>query len=49
MLISKIVSSIDLTHVLFGEVLGISDSDAWYTFGILLISSLVILILEEVS
>lgn len=47
MLISKIVSSIDLTHVLFGEVLGISDSDAWYTFGILLISSLVILIFRR--
>ena len=25
MLISKIVSSVDLTHVLFGEVLGISN------------------------
>src|SRR3989344_3708877 len=35
MLISKIISSVDLTHVLFGEVLGISDNDAWYTFIIL--------------
>ncbi|MEN9921939.1 MAG: hypothetical protein RL097_215 [Candidatus Parcubacteria bacterium] len=31
MLISKVVSAVDLTHVLFGEVLGISDASAWYT------------------
>jgi manganese transport system permease protein len=43
MLISKIISSVDLTHVLFGEVLGISDNDAWYTFGILAVVSLVVL------
>lgn len=43
MLISKIISSVDLTHVLFGEVLGISDNDAWYTFIILALVSLVVL------
>jgi manganese transport system permease protein len=47
MLISKIVSSVDLTHILFGEVLGISDSDAWYTFGILALVSLVVLIFRR--
>ncbi len=31
MLISAIVSSVDLTHVLFGELLGISNESAWYT------------------
>jgi len=30
-MISRIVSSVDLTHVLFGQVLGISDADAWFT------------------
>ncbi|MEK7639374.1 MAG: metal ABC transporter permease [Patescibacteria group bacterium] len=43
MLISKIISSVDLTHVLFGEVLGISNNDAWYTFIILAIVSLIVL------
>ena len=43
MLISKIISSVDLTHVLFGEVLGISDNDAWYTFSILAVTSVVVL------
>lgn len=47
MLISKIISSVDLTHVLFGEVLGISDNDAWYTFGILAAVSLVVLIFRR--
>lgn len=47
MLISKITSSVDLTHVLFGEVLGISDNDAWYTFGILALVSLVVLIFRR--
>lgn len=35
MLISAIVSSVDLTHVLFGELLGISNESAWYTVSIL--------------
>lgn len=47
MLISKIISSVDLTHVLFGEVLGISDNDAWYTFGILTAVSLVVLMFRR--
>lgn len=48
MLISKIISSIDLTHVLFGEVLGISDTDAWYTFGILSAVSLIVLAFQRI-
>lgn len=42
-LISSITSSVDLTHVLFGEVLGIADAEAWYTIGILALVSIVIL------
>lgn len=42
-LISKITSSVDLMHVLFGEVLGISDISAWYTIGVLSLVSIVIL------
>lgn len=48
MLISKIISSVDLTHVLFGEVLGISDKSAWYTFGILSAVSIVILLFRKI-
>jgi manganese transport system permease protein len=48
MLISKIISSVDLTHVLFGEVLGISDTDAWYTFGILGVVSLIVLAFQRI-
>ncbi len=33
-LISRTVSSVDLMHVLFGYVLGISNSAAWYTIGV---------------
>jgi len=47
MLISKITSAVDLTNVLFGEVLGISNSDAWYTFGILALVSFVVLIFRR--
>lgn len=47
MLISKIISSVDLTHVLFGEVLGISDNDAWYTFIILALVSFVVLLFRR--
>lgn len=48
MLISKIISSIDLTHVLFGEVLGISDESAWYTASILAVVSVVILVFRRI-
>lgn len=47
MLISKVISSVDLTHVLFGEVLGISDSSAWQTFFILGAVSLIVLIFQR--
>ncbi len=46
-LISGITSSVDLTHVLFGEVLGISDADAWTTVAILALVSAVILIFRR--
>ena len=48
MLISKIISSVDLTHVLFGEVLGISDESAWYTFGILSVVSIIVLVFRKI-
>jgi manganese transport system permease protein len=48
MLISKIISSVDLTHVLFGEVLGISDDSAWYTFSILSVVSLLVLAFQRI-
>ena len=48
MLISKIVSSVDLTHVLFGEVLGISSESAWYTTIILGLAALIILVFRRV-
>lgn len=47
MLISVIISSVDLTHVLFGEVLGISDVDAWSTFLILSVTSLFVLLFRR--
>jgi manganese transport system permease protein len=42
-MISKTISSVDLTHILFGEVLGISDSAAIYTVVILFLVTAVIL------
>lgn len=48
MLISKIISSVDLTHVLFGELLGISDSSAWYTVIILALASAIILLFRRI-
>lgn len=48
MLISKTVSSVDLTHVLFGEVLGISDTSAWYTAVMLGLVSLLVLAFRRV-
>jgi manganese transport system permease protein len=47
-LISKIVSSVDLTHILFGEVLGISDQSAWVTGLTLLLVSLFILAFRKI-
>jgi manganese transport system permease protein len=47
-LISKIVSSVDLTHILFGEVLGISDESAWTTGVTLLLVSFFILALRKI-
>lgn len=46
-LISRTISSVDLTHVLFGEVLGISDSSAWYTVGILTLVTAVVLVFRR--
>lgn len=43
MMISKIISSVDLTHILFGQVLGISDESALYTAIILAVTSAIIL------
>lgn len=42
-LISRTTSSVDLMHVLFGYVLGISDSAALYTIGIAIAVALIIL------
>ena len=42
-LISKVTSVVDLTHVLFGYVLGISDTAAIYTVAILALVAIVIL------
>jgi len=47
MLISMIISSVDLTHVLFGEVLGISDSEAWYSIAILVVVALIVLAFQR--
>lgn len=46
-LISMVTSTVDLTHVLFGELLGISDSAAMYTIITLLLVSAVILIFRR--
>ncbi len=48
MLISKTISSVDLTHVLFGEVLGISDESAWYTTITLTLVTAIILLFRRV-
>lgn len=48
MMISKITSSVDLTHILFGQVLGISTESAWYTAIILGSTSAIILIFRRV-
>lgn len=46
-LVSKIPSNIDLMHILFGYVLGISDADAWQVVGIALTVSAVVLLLRK--
>jgi manganese transport system permease protein len=47
-MISKVVSSVDLTHVLFGEVLGISTESAWWTAIILTLVSAVVLTFRRI-
>ena len=42
-MISRVTSSVDLTHVLFGYVLGISDLAAWYTIGVLALVAIIVL------
>lgn len=46
-LVSKIPSNIDLMHILFGYVLGISDGDAWQVGVIAVGVSLVVLLLRR--
>lgn len=46
-LVSKIPSNIDLMHILFGYVLGISDADAWQVGIIAVVVSLVIYALRR--
>lgn len=46
-LISKVPSSVDLMHVLFGYVLGISDADALQTFGIGAFTLFILLLLKK--
>lgn len=46
-LVSKIPSNIDLMHILFGYVLGISNSDAWQIAAIAVVVSLTLLVLRR--
>jgi manganese transport system permease protein len=46
-LVSKVKSSIDLTHILFGNVLGISDADIWQTIAIATITLTTLAILRK--
>jgi len=46
-LVSKIVSTVDLTHILFGNVLGISDADIMQTVIISVITLVTIAILRK--
>jgi manganese transport system permease protein len=46
-LVSKIPSNIDLMHILFGYVLGISDVDAWQAAGIAVLVAGVIIVLRR--
>jgi manganese transport system permease protein len=46
-IISKIKSSVDLTHILFGNVLGISDTDLMQTIAIVAITLIAIAIFNK--
>jgi manganese transport system permease protein len=46
-LVSKVKSSIDLTHILFGNVLGISDADIMQTLAISIITLVTLAILRK--
>jgi manganese transport system permease protein len=46
-LVSKIPSNIDLMHILFGYVLGISDGDAWQVGGIAVVVAGIIIALRR--
>jgi manganese transport system permease protein len=46
-LVSKIKSSVDLTHILFGNVLGISDADITQTVIISVITLVTLTILQK--
>ena len=46
-LVSKVPSNIDLMHILFGYVLGISDGDAWQTAGIAIVVAGIVLALRR--
>lgn len=46
-LVSKIPSNIDLMHILFGYVLGISDADAWQVVGIAVVVAGVLVALRR--
>lgn len=46
-LVSKIPSNIDLMHILFGYVLGISDVDAWQVGAIAVLTGAVLLLLRK--
>jgi len=46
-LISQVRSSVDLTHVLFGELLGISDYAALWTIGVLSLVAVIILVFRR--
>ena len=44
---SRVTSSVNLMHVLFGEILGISDQAAWYTVIVLAIVAAIILLFRR--
>jgi len=46
-LVSKVPSNIDLMHILFGYVLGISDNDAWQTVGIAVVVAGIVIALRR--
>ena len=46
-LVSKIPSNIDLMHILFGYVLGISNSDAWQVAIIAVLTAVIVILLRK--